>query len=406
VSELSEPSAAVRPLLDRAAKLVDELAVPLEPKFLAGGFPAVEAELGEAREEARRRGLWAPQLPREWRGLGLGLVELAHLSEVLGRSPLGHFLVNLQAPDAGNLELLLEFANPEQQEAYLDPLSRGAVRSCFAMTEPDFPGSNPVWMGTRARREGGSWVLDGRKWFTSAADGAAFAVVMAVTDPEAEPHRRASLFLVPTDTQGFRRVRNIPVMGEAGGGWASHSEITLSGCRVPEGALLGGQGDGFAIAQARLGPGRIHHCMRWIGVCERVFDLMCERAATRELAPGRALGEQQAVQAWIAESRAEIDAARLLVLDTAHRMEVSGPRATRERISLIKFYAAGVLSRVLDRAVQVHGALGMTDDTPLAWFYRHERGARLYDGPDEVHKQAVARRILRRYGLGRARDDG
>lgn len=399
MSQLSDPPVTLRPLLDRAVRLIEERAYPLEARFFAAGFAAVEEELEEARDEVRRRGLWAPQIPREWGGLGLGLVDFAHLSEVLGRSPLGHYLCNCQAPDAGNLELLMEFANPEQQETYLEPLTRGQIRSCFAMTEPDHPGSNPSWMGTRARRDGDQWVIDGRKWFTTGADGAAFAVVMAVSDPEAEPRRRASLFLVPTDTPGYRLLRNLPVMGEAGSGWSSHAEVELDGCRVPAAALLGAEGEGFAMAQARLGPGRIHHCMRWIGVCERAFDLLCERAAQRQLRPGSPLGQEPAIQGWIAECRAEIDAARLLVLDTARRMASSGHRAARERISLIKFYAAGVLARVLDRALQVHGALGMTDDTPIAWLYRHERGARLYDGPDEVHKQAVARRILRRYGM-------
>jgi alkylation response protein AidB-like acyl-CoA dehydrogenase len=313
---------------------------------------------------------------------------------------LGHFLCNCQAPDAGNLEILIEFGSDEQRRRWLAPLARGAVRSCFAMTEPGFPGSNPTWMGTTARRDGDDYVLDGRKWFASAADGAAFAVVLAMTDAEAPPHRRATMFVVPADAPGYRLVRNVPVMGDAGAGWASHGEIELAGCRVPAAHRLGGEGDGFAIAQARLGPGRIHHGMRWIGVAERAFDLMCRRAVARRLTPDRALGEEPAVGAWIAESRAEIDAARLLVLDAARRIDAEGARAARERISLIKFHVAGVLDRVLDRAVQVHGALGMTDDTPLAWFYRHERGARIYDGPDEVHKAAVARRILRRYGVG------
>jgi len=318
---------------------------------------------------------------------------------------MGHYCVNAQAPDIGNMELL-ELAGTEQQKkSWLRPLRKGEIRSCFSMTEPEHAGSNPTWMDTRAVLEGGQWTIDGHKWFTSAADGAAFAVVMAVTDPEAPPHLRASMILVPTDTPGFELVRNIPVMGHAGEGWPTHAEIRYTRCRVPEENLIGGRGAGFALAQERLGPGRIHHCMRWIGICERAFDLMCERAAGREIAPGVPLGSRQTVQNWIAESRAEINAARLLVLDAATKIDRAGAQAARSEISIIKFFVAGVLQQVLDRAIQVHGALGMTDDTPLAYWYRHERGARIYDGPDEVHKAAVARQILRGYGVDVGRDD-
>ncbi len=281
------------------------------------------------------------------------------------------------------------------------PLLRGEIRSCFAMTEPERAGSNPVWLATRALKDGDAYLLDGHKWFTSSADGAAFAVVMAVTDPDAPPHRRASLFLVPTDSQGFTLVRNVPVFGHAGSGWPSHAEVRLDACRVPASQRLGEEGAGFAIAQARLGPGRIHHCMRWIGICERSFDLLCRRAAERELAPGRALGRQQTVETWIAESRAEIDAARLLVLEAAWTIDRHGLKAAREKISAIKFFAAGVLTRVVDRALQAHGAFGLTPATVISWFYAQERGARIYDGPDEVHKTVVARRVLERYGLPR-----
>jgi alkylation response protein AidB-like acyl-CoA dehydrogenase len=256
-----------------------------------------------------------------------------------------------------------------------------------------------VLLGARARRDGDGWTIDAHKWFTTAADGAAFAIVMAVTDADAPPHRRASMFVVPTGTPGFTLVRNIKIMGEAGSDWASHAELRLDGVRVGDDALVGQVGAGFTLAQERLGPGRIHHCMRWIGICERAFALMCRRAVARELAPGRPLALSDQVQAWIAESRAEIDAARLYVLDTARRIDTEGASAARDAISAIKFYVAGVLQRVLDRAIQVHGALGVTDDTPLAWWYRHERAARIYDGADEVHKASLARRILKGYGL-------
>jgi alkylation response protein AidB-like acyl-CoA dehydrogenase len=387
------------PLLDRFRDFVEETVIPLERRFLAEGFHAVSPELEAARGEAKRLGLWAPQLPEAWGGRGLSLLEFGHVSEVLGRSPLGHYSVNCQAPDAGNLELLSEHGSEDQRQRWLGPLARGEIRSCFAMTEPERAGSNPVWMETTARRDGDTLVLDGHKWFASSADGAAFAVVMAVTEPEAPPHERASMILVPTDTPGYRLVRNLPVMGEQGQGWASHGEVRLEECRVPAENVLGGWGKGFRMAQARLGPGRIHHTMRWLGICERAFDLLCRRAVEREIEPGVPLGTRQTVQTWVAESRAGIDAARLLVLDTAAKIDREGARAARVEISLIKFFVAGVLQDVLDRAIQAHGGLGMTDLTPLAWFFRHERAARIYDGPDEVHKAVVARRILQRYGL-------
>ncbi|HEX7666669.1 MAG TPA: acyl-CoA dehydrogenase family protein, partial [Polyangiaceae bacterium] len=246
---------------------------------------------------------------------------------------------------------------------------------------------------------GDEWIIDGRKWFTSSADGAAFAIVMAVTDPDASNHLRASQILVPAGTPGYSIVRNISVMGEPGDGYASHSEVAFENCRVPKENLLGERGAGFLIAQERLGPGRIHHAMRWIGIAERSFDLMCTRAATREISPGKPLGTKQMIQDFVAETRAEIDAARLMVLHAAWKMEHEGAYAAREQISLIKFFAAKALANAIDRAIQVHGALGMTDDTILAYYYRHERAARIYDGADEVHKSVVAKRILKRYGL-------
>lgn len=280
------------------------------------------------------------------------------------------------------------------------PLIRGEVRSCFTMTEPEHPGSNPAWLGTTARKEGEWWVIDGHKWFASSVEGASFAICMAVTDPQAEsPYARASMIIVPTETPGFEHIGNISVMGHRGSDYASHAEVFYRGCKVPLSNLLGGQGLGFAIAQERLGPGRIHHCMRWIGICERAFELMCRHAASREIAPGKLLGTRQMIQQWIAESRAEINGARLMVLQAAWKIDRDGSYAAREEISLIKFTVANVLQRVLDRAIQAHGALGMTDDTPLAYWYAHERAARIYDGPDEVHMSVVARRILRGYGL-------
>jgi alkylation response protein AidB-like acyl-CoA dehydrogenase len=298
------------------------------------------------------------------------------------------------------MELLEGHASHEQREQWLLPLVRGDIRSCFLMTEPEHAGSNPVWLSTTAQKDGDAWVIRGHKWFATAVDGAAFGVVMAVTDPEnRNPYGRASMIIVPTDADGFERIENTSVMGHRGDDYFSHAEVMLHGVRVPLANLLGQAGTGFALAQERLGPGRIHHCMRWIGVCERAFDLMCDHAARRELAPGKPLGTRQIVQQWIADSRAEINASRLMVLHAAWKIEQEGAYAAREEISLIKFWVANVLQRVLDRAVQVHGALGLTDETPLAFWYAHERAARIYDGPDEVHKTVVARRILGEHGI-------
>jgi len=394
----------VADLLPEVAAFLEEDLYPLEADSLRGPFSEVEPLLESKRERVRERGWWLPQIAERHGGLGLSVVEHGLLSEVLGRSPFGHYVFGCQAPDAGNLEILIEYGSEAQRARYLEPLAAGRLRSCFAMTEPGHPGSNPVWMGTRARRtgDGGSagWRLDGHKWFATGADGAAFAVVMAITDPEADRHRRASMFLVPMDTPGLRMVRNVPVMGHTGDGWGSHGELRLADCRVPADALLGGEGEGFAIAQARLGPGRIHHCMRWLGVAERALDLMCRRALVRELAPGDPLAGRGPVQEWIAESRAEIDAARLAVLHAAWLIDRDGAKAARVAISAIKFHVAGVQQRVVDRAVQAHGALGVTDDTVLSWFYTQERAARIYDGPDEVHKAVVARRVLKSYRGG------
>ncbi len=401
------------PLQDLLRRIQDVLTTevyPLESAFLNQRFYTIEPQLKQLRRKVQELGLWAPQAPAELGGLGLPLADFALVSEVLGQSPLGHYSFGCQAPDAGNIEVLHKYGTPEQQDRFLRPLVSGQVRSCFAMTEPDTPGSNPTQLHTRAVRDGDHYVIDGHKWFTSSADGAAFAVVMAVTEPDAPPHKRATMLLCPTDTPGFLRVRNIPIMGEANEGFASHSEVRFTGCRVPVSSCLGTPGAGFLIAQERLGPGRIHHCMRWLGICERAFTLMCQRALARKIDDRETLADKQLIQAFIAESRAEIDAARLMVLRTAWLIDQGGHNdksgksehgggfaAAAEEVSLIKFHVAGVMTRVVDRAVQVHGALGITSDTVLSYFYSHERGARIYDGPDEVHKLAAARRILRRF---------
>jgi alkylation response protein AidB-like acyl-CoA dehydrogenase len=370
---------------------------PLEFLFLAEPFRDLLPRLEEKRAAVKQMGLWAPNHPEELGGMGLGLVDHALVSEALGGCPIGHFVFGCQAPDAGNIEILHQHGTEDQKKEWLEPLVEGDVRSCFSMTEIEMPGSNPVLMETTAVKEGDDYVINGRKWYTTAADGAAFAIVMAVTNPEEAPHARASMIMVPADTPGFEIVRNIAVMGETGDDWMSHSEIAYQNCRVPRSGLLGEEGQGFVIAQERLGPGRIHHCMRWLGICKRSFDLLCERAVSRPIGAGKVLADKEIVQGWIAECAAEIEAARALTLQTAWKIERRGWKAAREEISMIKFLVADTMLRVVDRALQAHGGLGMTDDTPLAFWYRHERAARIYDGPDEAHKQSVARRILRNY---------
>ena len=373
---------------------------PIELPLRGQGFVALLPTLKKVRERAKQTGLWAAHVPEIYGGAGLKLTEFAHMSEELGKSPIGHYVFNVQAPDVGNMEILMEYGTPEQKARFLLPLVNGEIRSCFTMTEPEFPGSNPVWMGTTARKEGDEWVIRGHKWFATSVEGAAFAICMAVTNPDApSPYARASMIIVPTDTAGFEFIGNISVMGERGGDWASHAEVSYQGARVPLAHTLGEEGMGFIIAQERLGPGRIHHCMRWIGVCERALDILCRHAANREIAPGKPLGTKQMVQQWIAESRAEIYGARLMVLHAAWKIEQEGTYAAREEISLIKFTVARTMQRILDRAIQCLGGLGMTDDTPLAFWYAHERAARIYDGADEVHIEVVARRILKNYGI-------
>ncbi len=387
----------VTALVTTLRTLLDGPGLAAEATMLRDGWVAALPQLEALRGEVKQRGAWAPHLPPSDGGLGLTLVEFARVSEVLGRSPIGHWLCNCQAPDIGNMELMHTHADASLQGRWLQPLMRGEIRSCFAMTEPEHAGSNPVWMSTTAVRDGNDYVINGHKWFTTGADGASFTIVMAVTDADATPHKRASMILVPMNTPGFSIVQNINVMGERGGDHHSHAEVRFDGVRVPASNRIGGEGEGFTLAQARLGPGRVHHCMRWIGICERAFDLMCRRAVTRELSPGEPLSRRETIQHWVAESRAEIDSARLLVLEAAQALEARGALGAKEQIAAIKFHTAAVLQRVLDRAIQVHGAMGLTDATPLALWWAHERGARIYDGPDEVHKQSLGRAILKRY---------
>jgi acyl-CoA dehydrogenase len=370
--------------------------IPLEGEMLHGDPDVLAAVVTDKQRKVREMELWAPNHPVEYGGLGLGLVDHGLFTEALGRTPLGHTVFGCQAPDAGNIEILHKYATEEQRENFLRPLVAGEIRSCFSMTEPDMPGSNPTMLATTARKDGDEYVINGQKWFTSSADGAEFAIVMAVTDPDAPPYQKASMILVPTGTPGFELIRNVSVMGHAGTGWATHGEVSYQSCRVPRSNLLGEEGAGFVIAQDRLGPGRIHHCMRWLGIAGRAFDMMCDRANDREMSPdGSTLADSQVIQHWVAECDADIRGARLLTLHAAWRIEQDGAKAARDEISAIKFLVANTMLDVVDRALQVHGALGMTDDTVLAYWYRHERAARIYDGADEVHKTSLGRRLLR-----------
>ena len=388
----------MKTILEMVDEFVEKELIPLEPEMAGAGFREMLPKIREKQKKVRQMELWAPNFPKDCGGLGLSLVEHGLLSEALGRTPLGHFVFWCQAPDAGNVEILHLHGTEEQKEKYLKPLVAGDIRSCFSMTEVDMPGSNPVLLETTAVKDGNDYVINGHKWYTSSADGADFAIVMAVTNPEAPDYMQASMIIVPTDAPGFNLVRNIPVMGHAGEDYFSHAEILYQSCRVPQSNLLGPEGHGFIIAQERLGPGRIHHCMRWLGICQRSFELMCRRANSRKITrDGKPLASRQIIQAWVAESAAEIQAARLMTLHAAWRIDQEGAKAARDDISMIKFVVANTMQRVVDQALQVHGGLGMTDDTILAFFFRHERAARIYDGADEVHKVSLARRILRGY---------
>ena len=394
------PSDRVSELRERIRAFTEEHVMPVEQEAVRAldeevrpgvAYPDLLLEL---RERARAEGLWNLFLPDEEHGAGLTNWEYGMLCEDMGRSPVAPMVFNCSAPDTGNMEILAEYGTPEMKRRWLEPLLNEHMRSCFSMTEPETAGSDPTGLAARAELEDGEWVIDGHKWFTSGYNGASVAIVMVVTDPDAAPHRRASMICVPVDTPGFTGVRPVSVMGHDGG--PGHWEVTYENVRVPEDSLLGPRGDGFAIAQARLGPGRIHHCMRAIGSAERAFELMCERAHARE-AFGSKLAEKQFVQDFIAKSRMEIDGARLMVLHAAWKMDTEGKRAARQEISMIKVVAAQMHQDVCDRAMQVHGALGMSDDTPLALMWRQGRWLRIADGPDEVHKMVIALRELNRF---------
>ncbi|MBV9284422.1 MAG: acyl-CoA dehydrogenase family protein [Acidimicrobiia bacterium] len=351
------------------------------------------------REEVKKQGLWAAHLDPELGGQGFGQVKLGLMHEILGSSIFAPTVFGNQAPDSGNAELIAIGATDEQKEQWLWPLLEGKLRSAFSMTEPETAGSDPTLLKTRAVRDGDEWVINGHKWFTSNGSSADFLVLMAITNPDVHPYQGASIIIVPVDTPGVDIVRDVPTMAEPDtefGRYGNHSEIYYRDVRVPYENLIGNEGDGFVLAQKRLGPGRIHHCMRWLGQSKRAFDMLCERALSR-YAFGTTLAEKQTVQNWIADSAAEMQAARLLTLHAAWKMDQEGSSKARVEIAMIKYFGATVLYNVIDRAIQIHGALGYSTDLPLEAMYRHARAARLYDGADEVHRVTVARQILKRY---------
>ena len=351
------------------------------------------------REEVKKQGLWAAHLDPELGGQGFGQVKLGLMHEILGSSIFAPTVFGNQAPDSGNAELIAIGATDEQKEQWLWPLLQGKLRSAFSMTEPETAGSDPTLLKTRAVRDGDEWVINGHKWFTSNGSSADFLVLMAITNPDVHPYQGASMIIVPVDTPGVDIVRDVPTMAEPDtefGRYGNHSEIYYRDVRVPCENLIGNEGDGFVLAQKRLGPGRIHHCMRWLGQSKRAFDMLCERALSR-YAFGTTLAEKQTVQNWIADSAAEMQAARLLTLHAAWKMDQEGSSKARVEIAMIKYFGATVLYNVIDRAIQIHGALGYSTDLPLEAMYRHARAARLYDGADEVHRVTVARQILKRY---------
>ena len=398
-------SARAEELCKRLEAFMDECVYPNEALYhgqiAESGDPHVHAPiLDDLKVEARERGLWNLFLPHatEWTD-GLSNLDYAPLAEITGRSPLAPEALNCSAPDTGNMEILTMFGTDEQKERWLRPLLEGEIRSCFAMTEPAVASSDATNISLRIERDGDHYVLNGRKWWISGAarERCQVAIVMGKTNPDAPAHLQQSMVLVPMDTPGLTNLRNLPVFGYQDN--EGHCELVFENVRVPADHLLGEEGGGFAMAQARLGPGRIHHCMRAIGVAERALGLMCRRVRQRT-AFGKPLAEQGVIQQWIADSRIEIEQVRLLVLKTAWLMDTVGNRGARIEISAIKVAAPNVALRVVDRAIQAHGALGVSDDVPLASMYAHLRTLRLADGPDEVHRMSVARRELRKYEAG------
>jgi acyl-CoA dehydrogenase len=372
-------------LRDRVAAFVRDEVIPAE------GDQFSEEVVARLREKARALGIYGPQLPPEYGGLGLGTVAMCVLFEQAGRSFLGALALHCSAPDEGNMHLLSHFADEQQKDRWLRPLVEAKIRSCFAMTEPaPGAGSDPTMMQTRATRVDGGWEINGDKWFATGAEGATFAITMAVTDPDAPPHKRATMFIVPADTPGYRVVRMVPTMG--GHGIGGHCEVEYRNVRVGDEAVLGAVGDGFRLAQIRLGPARLTHCMRWLGAAQRSLEIAVARAKERD-AFGRKLAEHEAIQFMIADSEIDLHASRLMVMQAAWKHEQGSD--IRHESSICKVFVAEAINRVIDRAVQICGALGYSSDLPLEHFFREARAFRIYDGPSEVHRMVIARNVLR-----------
>lgn len=379
----------VQEVRERVRAFIEGEVEPTLERLREGGdVRAWRPALQGLREKAKAEGLWAPHMPREWGGMGLGPLAMAFVSAECGRSQFGAYVLNCHAPDEGNMHTLLHFGTDAQKERYLRPLVDGECRSCFAMTEPDVASSDPTGLQTRAEKRGDEWVLNGRKWFISGAHGARFAIVVARTDPDADPPQaRNSAFIVECENPGFRIVRDIDTMAGKG----NHCEIELSDCVVPDSALFGGRGQGHRLGQVRLGPARLAHCMRWIGNTEKALEMAAARALSREL-HGGVLADKQGIQWQLSECALALYQGKLMVLHAAYLIENGLP--FRQEVSMCKHHVANTLWKTLDRAVQIHGALGYSTDTELESLLRHARSARLVDGADEVHLTQIARHLL------------
>jgi acyl-CoA dehydrogenase len=384
------------------AEIVAKHIIPNEHFLVRRGDPDTPKRWAELIAMVKERGLWAPHLPEEYGGMGIGFLKLAYMNEILAWSPYSNPIFGILAPNSGNQKILVKYGTPEQKKKWLEPLVAGTMQSCFAMTEPDAPGSDPRSLRTRAVRDGDEWVIDGHKWFSSNAKRADFAIVMCRTEDasDADVNGRMTQIIVPTDTPGFHYVRSVPVWGQEHG---HHGEIIFESCRVPYENRLGREGSGHQAAQDRLGAGRVYHCMNCIGQMWRAFDMMVRRALDREV-HGGPLADKQFIQGFIADSYMDIQAARLMTIRCAELME-NGLDA-RTDISAIKIFVPNAMHRVVDRAIQVHGALGVSSETPLEGMYRGARTLRLADGPDEVHRILIAKNVLKRYRNGDSWDFG
>jgi acyl-CoA dehydrogenase len=384
----------VTEIRERVRTFLDEVVRPTEERLRTGkDLKAWRPALQELREKAKAAGLWAPHMPREWGGMGLKPLAMAFLSAECGRSQFGAYVLNCQAPDEGNMHTLLHFGTPEQKERYLRPLVDGECRSTFQMTEPEVAGSDPTGIQTSAVLDDDHWVINGHKWFSSGAHGARFGIVIARTDPDAQPPQaRNSAFLVDCDTPGWRIVRDVDTLA----GKANHPEVVLENVRVPAANLLGGRGQGHRLGQVRLGPARLAHCMRWVGQAERALELMVGRALERKL-HGGVLADKQGIQWMMSQCALEIYQGKLMVLHAAYLIEKGMP--FRQEVSMAKYHVANTLWRVIDKAMQVHGALGYSADTPLESMLRHARAARFADGADEVHLSLIAQNVIEAFQL-------